>query len=228
MDILVVDDDPDIVDIISYSLRKDGHKVIAGHDGQEALDLARRHHPDLAILDVMMPKQNGFEVCRRLRQESAMPVILLTAKGEEADKVWGLDLGADDYITKPFSHKELLARVRAVGRRALSSGTREDDGTLEAGPLCMDLDQHEVRVASRLVELTPKEFDLLRCLLANAGKVVTHDNLLNFAWGSNVDGDTEMLKVHIRHLREKIERNPSAPEYVLTVRGIGYKLGVRA
>ncbi|HEX6511377.1 MAG TPA: response regulator transcription factor [Chloroflexota bacterium] len=227
MDILVVDDDPDIVDIISYSLRKDGHRVIAGSDGQEALDLARRHHPDLAILDVMMPKQNGFEVCRRLRQEGSMPIILLTAKGEEADKVWGLDLGADDYITKPFSHKELLARVRAVGRRTLATGVREDHGTLEAGPLCMDLDQHEVRVGPRLVDLTPKEFDLLRCLLLNAGKVVTHDTLLNFAWGSNFEGDTEMLKVHIRHVREKIERNPSAPEHVLTVRGVGYKLGIR-
>jgi DNA-binding response OmpR family regulator len=225
MDILVVDDDPDIVDIITYSLRKDGHKVIAGHDGQEALDLARKHRPDLAILDVMMPKQNGFEVCRRLRQESAMPVILLTAKGEERDKVWGLDLGADDYITKPFSHKELLARVRAVGRRARATGLKEAHGTLEAGPLRMDLDQHEVFVGEAHVDLTPKEYELLRCLLINSGRVVTHDTLLNFAWGSNFDGDTEMLKVHIRHLREKVERNPSAPEYVLTVRGVGYKLG---
>lgn len=227
MDILVVDDDPDIVDIICYSLRKDGHRVITGHDGQEALDLARKHHPDLTILDVMMPKQNGFEVCRRLRQESSMPIILLTAKGEEADKVWGLDLGADDYISKPFSHKELLARVRAVGRRAAATGVREAHGILEAGPLCVDLDQHEARIAGRAVDLTPKEFDLLRCLLVNAGRVVTHEGLLNFAWGSNSEGDTEMLKVHIRHLREKIERNPSAPEYVLTVRGVGYKLGVR-
>jgi DNA-binding response OmpR family regulator len=227
VDILVVDDDPDIVDIISYSLRKEGHRVIAGYDGQEALDLARKYHPDLAILDVMMPKQNGFEVCRRLRQESPTPVILLTAKGEEADKVWGLDLGADDYITKPFSHKELLARVRAVARRARTSGVREQHGTLEAGALCMDLDQHEVRVGEQLVELTPKEFELLRCLLLNAGRVVTHDALLNFAWGAQFEGETEMLKVHIRHLREKIERNPSAPEYVLTVRGVGYKLGRR-
>jgi len=227
VDILVVDDDADIVDIISYSLRKDGHKVIAGHDGQEALELARKYHPDLAILDVMMPKQNGFEVCRRLRQESSMPVILLTAKGEEGDKVWGLDLGADDYMTKPFSHKELLARVRAVGRRALALGVKEDHGVLDVGPLRMDFDQHAVSVGDRPTELTPKEYELLRCLMLNAGKVVTHDNLLNFAWGSNFDGDTEMLKVHIRHLREKIERNPSAPEYVLTVRGVGYKLGVR-
>lgn len=228
MEILVVDDDPDIVDIISYSLRKDGHRVIAGHDGQEALDLARKHHPDLAILDVMMPKQNGFEVCRRLRQETLMPIILLTAKGEEADKVWGLDLGADDYMTKPFSHKELLARVRAVSRRAAATGVRADHGTIEAGPLVMDLDQHQTRVGERLVELTPKEYDLLRCLIINAGRVVSHEAMLNFAWGSNLDSDTEMLKVHIRHLREKIERNPSAPEYVLTVRGIGYKLGVRS
>src|SRR5581483_7636249 len=155
VDILVVDDDPDIVDIISYSLRKDGHKVIAGHDGQEALELARRHQPDLAILDVMMPRQNGFEVCRRLRQESSIPVILLTAKGEEADKVWGLDLGADDYITKPFSHRELLARVRAVGRRALATGVKEDHGVLDVGPLRMDFDQHAVSVGDRPTELTP-------------------------------------------------------------------------
>ncbi|MHB8620880.1 MAG: response regulator [Chloroflexota bacterium] len=224
MEILVVDDDPDIVDIISYSLRKDGHKVITGHDGQEALELARKHHPDLVILDVMMPKQNGFEVCRRLRQESALPVILLTAKGEENDKVWGLDLGADDYMTKPFSHKELLARVRAVARRARTAGVREDHGVVEVGPLRMDLDQHEVRLSEQTVDLTPKEYELLRCLMLNAGKVVTHDVLLNFAWGSNFDGDTEMLKVHIRHLREKIERNPSAPEHVLTTRGVGYKM----
>ncbi len=224
MDILVVDDDPDIVDIICYSLRKDGHKVITGHDGQEALDLARKHHPDLAILDVMMPKENGFEVCRRLRQESSMPVILLTAKGEEADKIWGLDLGADDYMTKPFSHKELLARVRAVSRRAMSTGVRAERGVLESGIIKMDLDQHEVRLNEQVVELTPKEYELLHCLVMNAGRVVTHDTLLSFVWGSNFDGDTEMLKVHIRHLREKMERNPSAPEHILTIRGVGYKM----
>ncbi|MGH2520538.1 MAG: response regulator transcription factor, partial [Chloroflexota bacterium] len=156
MEILVADDDPDIVDIICYSLRKDGHTVIAGYDGQQALDLARKHHPDLAILDVMMPKQNGFEVCRRLRQESSMPVILLTAKGEDNDKVWGLDLGADDYVTKPFSHKELLARVRAIGRRGQASGVQGERGVLEAGPLAVDLDQHEARLNGALVELTPK------------------------------------------------------------------------
>ncbi|MGH2365216.1 MAG: response regulator [Chloroflexota bacterium] len=224
MEILVADDDPDIVDIICYSLRKDGHTVIAGYDGQQALDLARKHHPDLAILDVMMPKQNGFEVCRRLRQESSMPVILLTAKGEDNDKVWGLDLGADDYVTKPFSHKELLARVRAIGRRGQASGVQGERGVLEAGPLAVDLDQHEARLNGALVELTPKEFALLRCLLVNEGRVVTHDTLLGFAWGNNFEGETEMLKVHIRHLREKIERNPSAPEHILTIRGVGYKL----
>ncbi|HUZ78926.1 MAG TPA: response regulator transcription factor [Chloroflexota bacterium] len=224
MEILVADDDPDIVDIICYSLRKEGHTVITGYDGQQALDLARKHHPDLAILDVMMPKQNGFEVCRRLRQESSMPVILLTAKGEDSDKVWGLDLGADDYVTKPFSHKELLARVRAIGRRGQASGVQGERGVLEVGPLALDLDQHEARLSGAVVELTPKEFALLRCLMLNPGRVVTHDTLLTFAWGSNFEGETEMLKVHIRHLREKIERNPSAPEHILTVRGVGYKL----
>lgn len=228
MNILVVDDDPDIVDIISYSLSKDGHRVIAGRDGQEALDLARKHNPDLAILDVMLPLLDGFEVCRRLRQESALPVILLTAKGEEADKIWGLDLGADDYVTKPFSHKELRARVRAVARRS-ASGLQRDQGLLEAGPIRMDLDQHEAFVGDDRVDLTPREFELLHCLLLNAGKVVTHEHLVTFVWGSNnLEADAESLKVHIRHLREKIERTPSAPEYILSVRGVGYKLWARA
>lgn len=228
MNILVVDDDPDIVDIISYSLSKDGHRVIAGRDGQEALDLARKHNPDLAILDVMLPLLDGFEVCRRLRQESALPVILLTAKGEEADKIWGLDLGADDYVTKPFSHKELRARVRAVARRS-ASGLQRDQGLLEAGPIRMDLDQHEAFVGHDRVDLTPREFELLHCLLLNAGKVVTHEHLVTFVWGSNnLEADAESLKVHIRHLREKIERTPSAPEYILSVRGVGYKLWARA
>ncbi len=224
MEILVVDDDPDIADILSYSLRREGHRVTVVNDGLSALEAAHRQYPDLILLDVMLPNLDGFEVCRRLRQDMDVPIILLTAKGEESDKVWGLDLGADDYITKPFSHKELLARVRAVGRRALAAGTKEDRGVLEVGPLSIDFERREVRVGERQVDLTPKEYDLLRCLMVNAGKVVTHDSLLNFAWGANYEGETEMLKVHIRHLREKLERNPSAPEHILTERGIGYRL----
>lgn len=224
MKLLVVDDDPDLVDIIAYSLRKDNHQVNVATSGEEALALADQDPPDLVILDVMLPGLDGFEVCRRLRQKSELPVILLTARGEEADRVWGLDLGADDYIAKPFSHKELLARVRAVARRAALNRT-PNQGALRVGDLSMDFGLRDVRVGDRKVELTPKEYGILHCLMLNAGRVVPHDSLLGFAWGSgHLEGDVEMLKVHIRHLREKIERNPSAPEYILTVRGIGYRL----
>ena len=224
MKLLVVDDDPDLVDIIAYTLRKDSHQVNVATSGEEALALARQDPPDLVILDVMLPGLDGFEVCRRLRQKSDLPVILLTARGEEADRVWGLDLGADDYITKPFSHKELLARVRAVARRAALNRT-PDEGVARVAELSMDFGQREVQVAGRKVELTPKEYGILHCLMLNAGRVVPHDALLRFAWGSgHLEGDVEMLKVHVRHLREKIERNPGAPEYVLTVRGVGYRM----
>jgi len=225
MEILLVDDDPDIADIVSYSLRRDGHQVLVARDGRQALEIVARSEPDLILLDVMLPYISGFEVCRRIRQRSRVPIILLTARGEEGDKVWGLDLGADDYITKPFSHKELLARVRAVARRARLDEPRGEHGSLTIGELHINFATREVFVGGRLVELTPKEYDLLRCLALNAGRPVTHEVLLNFAWGSGrTEGDTDMLKVHIRHLREKIERNPSAPEYILTVRGVGYRM----
>ncbi len=224
MKLLVVDDDPDLVDIIAYTLRKDNHQVNVATSGEEALALARQDPPDLVVLDVMLPGLDGFEVCRRLRQDSDLPVILLTARGEEADRVWGLDLGADDYITKPFSHRELLARVRAVARRAALNRT-PNEGRLRVGQLSMDFGLREVRVGDRKVDLTPKEYGILHCLMLNAGRVVPHEALLSFVWGSgHLDGDVEMLKVHLRHLREKIERNPSAPEYILTVRGVGYRM----
>ncbi|HVC34218.1 MAG TPA: response regulator transcription factor [Chloroflexota bacterium] len=224
MKLLVVDDDPDLVDIIAYTLRKDSHQVSVATSGEEALALAAQDPPEMVILDVMLPGLDGFEVCRRLRQHAPLPVILLTARGEEADRVWGLDLGADDYITKPFSHKELLARVRAVARRAALART-PDQGNLRVGELSIDFGERDVRIGNRSVDLTPKEYAILHCLMLNAGRVVPHDTLLSFAWGSNhLDGDVEMLKVHVRHLREKIERNPSAPDYLLTVRGVGYRM----
>jgi len=224
MRILVVDDDPDLVDIIAYSLRKDGHTITTAASGEEALAQIDRDPPEMVILDVMLPGLDGFEVCRRVRQRWSIPVILLTARGEEADRVWGLDLGADDYITKPFSHGELRARVRAVARRAAVPSTL-DRGVLRVGELSMDLAAREVRVGERIVELTPKEYAILQCLMLNAGRVVPHETLLRFAWGSDyLDADAEALKVDLRHLREKIERNPSAPEYLLTVRGVGYRL----
>jgi DNA-binding response OmpR family regulator len=224
VDILVVDDDADIADIIGYSLRKVGYRPILAHTGQEALALAERTLPDLIVLDVMLPDLSGFDVCRRLRERSRVPVILLTARGEEADRVWGLDLGADDYVTKPFSHRELLARIRAVWRRAAAVET-PDHGGLSIGELHLDFDRHEVRVGGRSIDLTPKEYDILHCLALNNARVVPHDRLLAFVWGNQtLESDVDQLKVHVRHLREKLERNPSAPEYLLTVRGVGYKL----
>jgi DNA-binding response OmpR family regulator len=224
VDILVVDDDRDIADIIGYSLRKEGHRPILAYSGQEALEVAERALPDLVVLDVMLPDLSGFDVCRRLRERSRVPVILLTARGEEADRVWGLDLGADDYVTKPFSHRELLARIRAVWRRAAAAET-PDHGNLAIGDLRLDFDRHEVRISGRLIELTPKEYEILHCLALNCGRVVPHERLLAFVWGSQtLETDVDQLKVHVRHLREKLERNPSAPEYVVTIRGAGYKL----
>jgi len=224
MQILVVDDDRDIADIIGYTLRKEGHRPILAYSGEEALAHVERSLPDLVVLDVMLPGISGFDVCRQLRQRGPVPVILLTARGEEADRVWGLDLGADDYVTKPFSHRELLARVRAVGRRAAAART-PDCGSLSVGDLRMDLGARVVTMADREVELTPKEYEILHCLILNTGRVVPHERLLAFAWGSlALDSDVDQLKVHIRHLREKLERNPSAPEYIITMRGVGYKL----
>ena len=227
MNILVVDDDRDIADIIGYSLRKEGHRPVLAHTGQEALELAERTTPDLVVLDVMLPDQSGFDVCRRLRERGRIPVILLTARGDEADRVWGLDLGADDYVTKPFSHRELLARIRAVWRRAAAAET-PDHGDLSVGELRLDFDRHEVSMVGRLIDLTPKEYEILHCLALNCGRVVPHERLLAFVWGSQtLETDVDQLKVHVRHLREKLERHPSAPEYLLTVRGVGYKLAER-
>jgi DNA-binding response OmpR family regulator len=224
VNILVVDDDRDIADIIGYSLRKEGHRPILAHSGEEALALVERSLPDLVVLDVMLPGLSGFDVCRKLRERGPVPVILLTARGEEADRVWGLDLGADDYVTKPFSHRELLARIRAVSRRAAAAAT-PDQGSVQVGELKIDFDRRAVSIAGRLVELTPKEYDILHCLAINAGRVVPHERLLAFVWGSSsLESDVDQLKVHMRHLREKLERNPSVPAYLITVRGVGYKL----
>jgi len=222
--ILVADDDPDITEIISFSLRRHGYHVLTARNGQEALEFAQRDHPDVVILDVMMPRIDGFEVCRRLRLASRGPIIMLTAKDEENDKVFGLDVGADDYLTKPFSHKELLARIRAVARRSRGEGSPAAPPVLKIGGLVLDTSRHEVHRADRRIDLTPTEFQVLRCLMVNQDRVVSHDALLNYAWGPNFDGESEMLKVHIRHLREKLEHDPSAPELIVTVRGVGYRL----
>ncbi|MBI3974717.1 MAG: response regulator transcription factor [Chloroflexi bacterium] len=225
MKILVVDDDPDIAEIIAFALGKDHHSASIVHTGASALALMERERFDLMILDVMMPRVDGYEVCQRVRrQDAAMPIIMLTAKDSEADKVRGLDLGADDYVTKPFSPRELLARVRALGRRAAQPVAGGAEPVIAGGRLAINLDAYEVLKEGQPVQLTPLEFELIRCLTLNIGRVVPHDKLLSFAWGPNYGSETELLKVHIRHLREKLERDPSTPEHIVTVRGIGYKL----
>lgn len=224
MRVLLADDDPDITEIIRFSLRRQGYSVLTASNGQDALDLALRDRPDVVILDVMMPRIDGYEVCRRLRFHSRVPIIMLTAKDEELDKVFGLDVGADDYLTKPFSHKELLARIRAVVRRAQGDTEATAPPLLEVGVLRLDNVRHIFTLADKQIDLTPTEFQLLRCLMVNQDRVVSHDTLLGYAWGVNFSGETEMLKVHVRHLREKLEREPSAPELIVTVRSVGYRL----
>jgi DNA-binding response OmpR family regulator len=225
MKILIVDDDPDIAEIVAFALGKDRHQTTTVHGGGQALALLDRERFDLVVLDVMMPRVDGYEVCRRVREKDAStPIIMLTAKDEESDKVRGLDLGADDYVTKPFSPRELLARVRALGRRMerpLHAGGRP---VIAGGRLSINLDDYEIMKDGQPVQLTPLEFELLRCMTLNIGRVVPYDKLLSFAWGPNDEGETELLKVHIRHLREKLERDPSAPEHIVTIRGVGYKL----
>ncbi|MFN8532048.1 MAG: response regulator transcription factor [Dehalococcoidia bacterium] len=224
--ILVVDDEQSLVETIRYSLNRDGHDVSVAYDGIEALDVARRQRPDLIVLDVMLPKLDGFEVCRTLRSETTAPILMLTARASEIDKVVGLEIGADDYLAKPFSLRELLARVRASLRRvqmlrAESKGA--PDERLMAGDLLIDLARHEVWRGERPIALKPKEFDLLAYLVRNRGRVLTRDVLLQNLWGYEYDGGTRTVDVHIRGLREKIEDDPSRPNLIETVRGVGYR-----
>jgi two-component system response regulator RegX3 len=220
--LLVVEDEESIVDALSYMLRKEGFEVAVVNAGPAALDEMDRTGADLVLLDLMLPGLPGTEVCRQLRQRSNVPVIMLTAKDSEVDKVVGLELGADDYVTKPFSSRELVARIRAVLRRR---GEPEEllSATLEAGPVRMDVDRHVVTVGGTAVQLPLKEFELLELLLRNAGRVLTRMQLIDRVWGSDYVGDTKTLDVHIKRLRAKIEPDPGAPRYIVTVRGLGYK-----
>lgn len=222
--ILVVDDEEPIQELIRFNLEKEGYQVVTAYDGAEALKSVAEKHPDLVVLDIMLPGLNGLEVCKALRQDPKfrdLPVIMLTAKGEEIDKVIGLEIGADDYITKPFSHRELLARIRARLRRMKPV---EDDKEIIHGELRIDLNRFRVLVRGEEVELTPKEFELLKVLSAHPGKVYSRDELLERVWGYEYAGDTRTVDVHVRHLRQKIEKDPSSPEYIETLRGIGYRL----
>jgi len=220
--ILVVEDEESFRDALSYMLRKEGFEVQSADTGPAALELFDRHGADLVLLDLMLPGLSGTEVCRTLRAKSSVPVIMLTAKDSEVDKVVGLELGADDYVTKPYSTRELVARIRAVLRR---HGEPEDliPSTIEAGPVRMDVDRHVVSVGGEQVPMPLKEFELLELLLRNAGRVLTRGQLIDRVWGSDYVGDTKTLDVHVKRLRSKIEPDPAAPKHIVTVRGLGYK-----
>ncbi len=220
--ILLVDDEKTLVKTLTYNLEKDGYQVISAYDGEEALNKVESDNPDLIILDLMLPGVDGFEVCRRVRKSMDLPIIMLTAKGDDIDKILGLELGADDYLTKPFNPRELLARVKAILRRSEPQGSSLKN-ILKIQDLQVDLYQHKVRVKGEEIDLTSKEFALLNLMASNPGRVYSREQLLEQIWGYNYYGDARTVDVHIRHLREKIESDPSNPRYVLTVWGTGYK-----
>ncbi len=222
MRILVVDDEKLLVKGIKFNLENEGYTVETAFDGEEALRLAREMQFDLIILDLMLPKIDGLEVCRRVREFINTPIIMLTAKGEDMDKLIGFEYGADDYITKPFNIMELKARIRAILRRAGSGDRAEQSRRIKVGPVELDGYERNVYVDGRHVVLTAKEFDLLEMLMRNAGRVYSRENLLNIVWGYEYPGDIRTVDVHIRHLREKIERKPAEPELIITKWGVGY------
>ncbi len=208
---------------LSNLLTREGYKVAVAQDGPQALDAAKTQRPDLVLLDVMLPGVDGMEVCRQIRSWSTVPIIMLTAKTGEVDKVVGLEVGADDYVTKPFSPRELVARVKANLRRAQMQAQREEESRFEAGDVVMDVGSRRVTITGREIALSPKEFDLLRVLIGHRGRVLGRDFLINHVWGQDYFGDTRTLDVHIRWLREKIEANPSRPVRIQTVHGVGYR-----
>jgi two-component system response regulator RegX3 len=221
--VLVVEDEESFSDALSYMLRKEGFEVSVAETGPEALTEFDRTGPDIVLLDLMLPDVSGTEVCRQLRQKSAVPIIMVTARDSEIDKVVGLEIGADDYVTKPYSPRELVARIRAVLRRQTPDSVESTPPTLSAGPVRMDVDRHVVTVSGAAVQLPLKEFELLELLLRNAGRVLTRGQLIDRVWGADYVGDTKTLDVHIKRLRSKIEPEPPAPRYIVTVRGLGYK-----
>jgi two-component system OmpR family response regulator len=224
--VLVVEDDPNLLETLKYNLRKEGYEVANASDGEQAIEVARKEKPDLIILDIMLPKISGFEVCRILRKEMTVPILMLTAKADETDKIVGLEIGADDYMTKPFSMREFLARVRAVLRRTkiAAAPPAGEAALIKIGDLDMDIARHRASLSGATLELSPKEFDLLAFLAGNKGLVFSREQLLEKVWGYDFAGDTRTVDVHIRWLRQKIETDPAQPKYLITVRGTGYKL----
>jgi two-component system alkaline phosphatase synthesis response regulator PhoP len=221
--ILIVDDEAQIVHVLRGYLERTGFEVLAAYDGREALRVARQEQPDLVILDLMLPEMDGIDVCRALRQESDVPIIMLTARVEETDRIVGLELGADDYVPKPFSPREMVARVRAILRRARPEYKPAQE-TLSAGPLSLDIARHTVAVDDTEVSVTPSEFEILRTLMSAPGRVFSREQLLESAQGMAYEGYERTVDTHIKNLRRKIEADPRRPEYILTVHGVGYKL----
>ncbi len=221
--ILIADDDPVILRFVKANLEARGYEALTALDGAEAVEVVERELPDLVILDIMMPKMDGFEVCRRLREWSKVPIIMLSARGEVTDKVTCLNLGADDYITKPFGVSELLARIQAVLRRTEAQQAQAPPPIFRSGSLEIDFAQRKVTVDGREVRLTPTEYNLLQELVINRGKVLTHTHLLNKVWGPEYGQEREYLRVFIQRLRNKIEANPKEPKYILTVPAVGYQ-----
>jgi phosphate regulon transcriptional regulator PhoB len=224
MKILVVDDEQPIVEAVAYNLRKEGYVALTASNAEQCLELARTQKPDLILLDVMLPSASGFDVCRMLRKQGTVPIIMLTARAEETDRVVGLELGADDYITKPFSMRELLARVKSVLRRTAPQERAAARQVVVVRDLRIDPNQHETTVGDRRITLSPKEFDLLYFLASHPGQVFSRQSLLDNVWGTDAFVEDRTVDVHIRWLREKIEETPSQPSQIMTVRGVGYKL----
>ena len=221
--VLVVEDEENLLAALRYNLEHDGHSVLTAADGAKGLETARAASPDLIILDVMLPGLDGLEICRILRRESDAPILMLTAKGEEIDRVVGLELGADDYVAKPFSMRELMARVRALMRRPRSRTAGPRGETLQAGPLMLDTEAHSARLGGDELRLKPREFDLLALFMRNPGRAFTRDQILERLWGHDYIGDVRTVDVHVRWLREKIEAEPSTPARIITIRGVGYR-----
>ena len=221
--ILVVEDEESLADTVRYNLEREGYAVRVSGDGRGALERFREESPDLVILDLMLPEVSGLDVCRTIRSDSDVPIIMVTAKDSEADKVAGLELGADDYVTKPFSMRELVSRVRANLRRTRPHASAPADEVLVGGPVRMDVARHEVSVGNGAVSLPPKEFELLEAFLRRKGRLLTRDFLIEEVWGADYFGDTRTLDVHVKRLRRKLEKDPHHPSHLLTVRGLGYK-----
>ncbi|WP_462419881.1 response regulator transcription factor [Salinicoccus sp. Marseille-QA3877] len=223
--VLVVDDEPSIVTLLKFNLEQAGYNVLTAEDGRKGLDTALKEKPDLIVLDLMLPGMDGMDVCKTLRQEKVnTPILMLTAKDDEFDKILGLELGADDYLTKPFSPREVVARVKAILRRSQFEDVEQSEQVIKIGDLEIHLERYDVFFKGEQLVLTPKEFELLLYLANHRGKVLSRDQLLNGVWDFQYDGDTRIVDVHISHLREKIETDTKKPIYIRTIRGFGYKL----